>query len=89
MRGSPFFMPVYGAGVAFWQGCAAVKSGMLHGGGVACECGSGEQWLYSVGGGCAAPWRWRPVACAGSGAVGAGMRGYCEAAGVVMGVAGA
>ena len=29
-------MPVYGAGVAFWQGCAAVKSGMLHGGGVAC-----------------------------------------------------
>ena len=25
-------MPVYGAGVAFWQGCAAVKSGMLHGG---------------------------------------------------------
>ena len=34
MRGSPFLMPVYGAGVAFWQGCAAVKSGMLHGGGV-------------------------------------------------------
>ena len=32
MRGSPFLMPVYGAGVAFWQGCAAVKSGMLHGG---------------------------------------------------------
>ena len=36
MRGSPFLMPVYGAGVAFWQECAAVKSGMLHGGGVAC-----------------------------------------------------
>ena len=32
MRGSPFLMPVYGAGVAFWQECAAVKSGMLHGG---------------------------------------------------------
>ena len=29
-------MPVYGAGVAFWQECAAVKSGMLHGGGAAC-----------------------------------------------------
>ena len=26
MRGSPFLMPVYGAGVAFWQGCAAVKT---------------------------------------------------------------
>ena len=29
------------------------------------------------------------MACAGSGAVGAGVWGYCEAAGVVMGVAGA
>ena len=29
------------------------------------------------------------MACAGSGAVGAGVWGHCEAAGVVMGVAGA
>ena len=57
MRGSPFLMPVYEAGVAFWQGCAAVKSGMLHGGVLP---------LMLVCG---------------------GLR--CEAAGVVMGVAGA
>lgn len=53
-------MPVYGAGVAFWQGCAAVKSGMLHGG----VCGV----LPLV------------LVCGGL---------RCEAAGVVMGVAGA
>lgn len=57
MRGSPFLMPVYGAGVAFWQECAAVKSGMPHGGVLP---------LMLVCG---------------------GLR--CEAAGVVMGVAGA
>ena len=57
MRGSPFFMPVYGVGVAFWQECAAVKSGMPHGG------------VLSL-----------MLVCGGL---------RCEAAGVVMGVAGA
>ena len=88
MRGSPFLMPAYGVGVAFWQGCAAVKSGMLHGG----VCGVRVRLRGAVAvqrrGRVRCPWFWRPVACAGSGAVGAGMRGYCEAAGVVMGVAG-
>lgn len=59
MRGSPFLMPVYGAGVAFWQGCAAVKSGMLHGGGVACcpwcwrlmACAEVGQWVWCAGDG--------------------------------------
>lgn len=52
-------MPVYGAGVAVWQECAAVKSGMLHGGGgVRCPlvlaagglCGSGAVGVDVRGG---------------------------------------
>ena len=55
-----------------WQERAAVKSGMLHGGGV------GVLPLVLAAG-----------SLCGSGAEGAGMRGYCEAAGVAVSVAGA
>ena len=130
MRGSPFLMPVDGAGVVVWwwrgrmrrsavrigawgsDGCIAagwvrcpwswrvVALCVKRGGGcrcvgVCCElvCGVRVRLRGAVAvqrrGRVCCPWCWRPVACAGSGAVGAGMRGYCEAAGVVMGVAGA
>ena len=55
----------------------------------ACECGSEERWLYGGGNDVLPPLVLASGGLCESGAAGAGVWGHCEAAGVVMGVAGA